>query len=190
MNAASRCAGRPALLRATLVTTLLAATLLAACAPPRGGYHRGDGPPSRSAPRKLDAIADAVPRAEPLARGGNRPYVVNGRRYVPDVSGQPYRARGIASWYGQKFHGKQTAMGETYDMYAMTAAHPTLPLPSYARVTRSDTGASVVVRINDRGPFHAGRIIDLSYAAAYKLGILDSGTATVLVERILPPAIR
>jgi len=158
----------------------LLALLLAACTVPRG-----DGPP-RHLRINLDAIPDAIPRAEPLARGGNKPYVVNGRRYVPDVSGQPYRARGLASWYGQKYHGNKTAMGETYNMTAMTAAHPTLPLPSYARVTRSDTGASVIVRINDRGPFVAGRIIDLSYAAAYKLGIIEMGTAEVLVERIMP----
>jgi len=171
-----------------LITALLA-MLLAACTPPRGGTLRGDGPPTRSAVN-LDAIPDAVPRAEPLARGANKPYVVNGKRYVPDVSGQPYRARGMASWYGQKYHGNKTAIGETYDMYAMTAAHPTLPLPSYARVTRTATGASVIVRVNDRGPFHAGRIIDLSYAAAHKLGLLGPGTAEVLVERILPQEMR
>jgi len=169
-----------------LCLALLGMTLLAACTSGGGGgYFRGDGPPARP-PANLAAIPDAVPRTEPLARGGNKPYVVNGRRYVPDVSGQPYRARGMASWYGQKYHGNKTSMGETYNMYAMTAAHPTLPLPSYARVTRSDTGASVVVRINDRGPFVAGRIIDLSYAAAYKLGMLGTGTAQVLVERIVP----
>jgi len=165
------------------------AALLAACSLPRGGYLRGDGPPARVAVN-LDAIPDAVPRAEPLARGANKPYVVNGRRYVPDVSGQPYRARGMASWYGQKYHGNKTSTGETYNMYAMTAAHPTLPLPSYVRVTRTATGVSVIVRVNDRGPFHAGRIIDLSYAAAYKLGLLGPGTAEVLVERILPQEMR
>jgi len=161
-----------------LLGVCLAAAALAACSSSR------DGPPARP-PAGLAHIADAVPRSEPLSSGANRPYQINGKRYVPDVSGKPYRERGVASWYGTKYHGKKTANGEIYDMYAMTAAHTTLPLPSYVRVTRVATGRSVVVRVNDRGPFHAKRIIDLSYAAAYKLGIHTLGSDEVIVERII-----
>jgi len=169
-----------------LLLICLAAGMLAACSSPRkGAYYQDDGPPARVA-ASLDRTPDAVPRIEPLARGANQPYVIKGQRYVPDVSNKPYRVRGIASWYGTKFHGKKTANGDIYDMYAMTAAHPTLPIPSYVRVTRVATGRSVVVRINDRGPFHNGRIIDLSYAAAYKLGLHMLGSDEVIVERILP----
>ena len=113
-----------------------------------------------------------MPRIEPYASGANRPYVVFGQRYVPDTTGQPYRKQGIASWYGKKFHGNSTSIGEPYDMYAMTAAHTTLPVPSYARVTSLVNGRTVIVRVNDRGPFHSDRIMDLSYVAAYKLGII------------------
>ena len=139
-------------------------------------------------PIDLDAIPDAVPRTEPLHRFANRPYAVLGREYVPATSLRPYRERGIASWYGRKFHGQKTSIGEIYDMYAMTAAHPTLPLPSYARVTSVATGKSVVVRVNDRGPFLHGRVIDLSYAAAHRLGIAQKGSGEVEVEAILPGA--
>ncbi|MEI2417803.1 septal ring lytic transglycosylase RlpA family protein [Orrella sp. JC864] len=169
--------------------------LLAACgsAPKTGtrggGYYKDDGPPARP-PSNLDRVPDAVPRIEPLASGPNRPYVIFGKRYVPDTSGQPYRARGVASWYGKKFHGNPTSNGERYDMYAMTAAHPTLPIPSYVRVTRVATGKTVVLRVNDRGPFHSNRIIDLSYVAAHKLGILGPGSDEVIVERIMPDEIR
>jgi len=111
---------------------------------------------------------------------------VFGKEYVPLAFVQPYRQRGVASWYGKKFHGQRTASGEAYDMYAMSAAHPTLPIPSYARVTRVATGRSVIVRINDRGPFHQGRMIDLSYAAALKLGFAHLGSAEVELESIEP----
>lgn len=154
-----------------------------------GGDYRKDGPHANP-PANLASVPDAVPRIEPLASGPNRPYVVMGKRYVPDTSGGPYRARGKASWYGRQFHGRPTSNGETYNMYAMTAAHPTLPIPSYARVTRADNGRSIIVRINDRGPFIAGRVIDLSYVAAYKLGTLQHGTGEVIVERIMPNEIR
>ena len=127
-----------------------------------------------------------MPRAEPLHRFANRPYTVLGRDYVPATSLRPYRERGVASWYGRKFHGQKTSTGEIYDMYAMTAAHPTLPLPSYARVTNPATGVSVVVRVNDRGPFLHGRVIDLSFAAAHKLGIAQRGSGEVEVEAVLP----
>ena len=125
-----------------------------------------------------------MPRIEPYASGANRPYVVFGQRYVPDTTGQPYRKQGIASWYGKKFHGNSTSIGEPYDMYAMTAAHTTLPVPSYARVTSLVNGRTVIVRVNDRGPFHSDRIMDLSYVAAYKLGIIGPGSGQVVVESI------
>lgn len=157
--------------------------------PVGGGDYRRDGPHANP-PANLAAVPDAVPRLEPLASGPNRPYVINGKRYVPDTSGGAYRVRGHASWYGRQFHGRPTSSGERYDMYAMTAAHPTLPIPSYARVTRPDTGRSVIVRINDRGPFISGRVIDLSYAAAYRLDTLAHGTADVIVERIMPEDIQ
>jgi rare lipoprotein A len=155
-------------------------------APPASSrYYSDDGPPDR-VPPGLDALPDAVPRSEPLHRYANRPYVVMGREYVPATALGPYRERGMASWYGRKFHGQKTSIGETYDMYAMTAAHPTLPLPSYAKVTSVATGRSVVVRVNDRGPFLHGRIIDLSYAAAHRVGIAGPGSGTVEVEAIIP----
>ena len=150
-----------------------------------GGYYKDDGP-GESPPANLDAVPDAVPRLEPLNRFANRPYSVFGRDYVPATSLRPYRERGLASWYGRKFHNQKTSSGEIYDMYGMTAAHPTLPLPSYARVTSLATGKSVVVRVNDRGPFHRGRVIDLSYAAAYRIGIAQRGSGEVEVESILP----
>lgn len=180
---------------------LALALLLAACAggPPRlgkapasppssGKYYLDDGP-GLFLPANLDSIPDAVPRVEPLARAANRPYAVLGREYVPATALVPYRERGIASWYGRKFHGQKTSTGEVYDMYAMTAAHPTLPLPSYARVTNVATGKSVVVRVNDRGPFLHERIIDLSYAAAHRIGIAQNGSGEVEVQAILPDAI-
>jgi rare lipoprotein A len=154
-------------------------------APKGGGYYQDDGPGERI-PEDLAAVPDAEPRAEPLHRYANRPYTVLGRDYVPMRELQPYRARGVASWYGRKFHGQKTSSGEIYDMFAMTAAHPTLPIPSYARVTNLANGRTVVVRVNDRGPFLHERIIDLSYAAAWKLGYIGAGSARVEVESVLP----
>jgi peptidoglycan lytic transglycosylase len=148
-------------------------------------YYKDDGP-GDNAPANLDSIPDAVPRAEPLHRFANRPYTVFDREYVPATTLRPYRERGVASWYGRKFHGEKTSSGEIYDMYAMTAAHPTLPLPSFARVTNVATGRSVVVRVNDRGPFLHGRVIDLSYAAAQRIGIAQKGSGEVEVDAILP----
>lgn len=169
---------------------VLAVLFLTACGGSnKGGYYKDDGPP-RNPPSNLDSIADATPRVEPLARGPNRPYTIMGKRYVPDTSGQPYRKRGIASWYGRKFHGNPTSNGERYDMFAMTAAHTTLPIPSYVRVTRVSNGKSVIVRVNDRGPFLHNRVIDLSYAAAHRLGMVQAGSAEVVVERIMPEQIR
>jgi rare lipoprotein A len=160
-----------------------------ATAPRPGGYYLDDGP-GADPPPDLDAIADADPRVEPLHRFANNPYSVFGEDYVPNRKLGPYRKRGLASWYGRRFHGQKTASGERYDMYAMTAAHPTLPIPSYARVTNVGNGRSVVVRINDRGPFHPGRIIDLSYTAAHKLGYTQKGSTLVDVQSIAPEEIR
>jgi len=161
------------------------AALLAGCATHGGGYYKGDGP-GGPPPVDLDRVADAKPRLEPLNPGANTPYTALGRKYVPYTSLKPYRARGVATWYGRKFQGKRTSSGERYDMYAMTAAHTILPIPSYVRVTNLANGRSVVVRINDRGPFHADRLIDLSYVAAYKFGYVTAGSANVEVEAILP----
>ena len=175
-----------------LVCVCLVIALLAACAGGArrgGGYYLDDGPDANP-PANLDAVPDAIPKIEPFTPSTSKPYVVFGKTYTPDVSGGPYRAFGRASWYGKKFHGNSTANGERYNMYGMTAAHPTLPLPSYARVTRVSNGKSVVVRVNDRGPFLNDRVIDLSYVAAYKLGMLGPGSAEVVVERITPDQIR
>jgi rare lipoprotein A len=191
--------------RRALTSPLILVVLLAACssspkvdapsAPPvtvqtpsprsSSKYYLDDGP-GGSAPANLDAIPDAVPRVEPLHRFANRPYVVFGREYVPATTLRAYKERGVASWYGRKFHGQKTSSGETYDMYGMTAAHPTLPLPSFARVTNTATGKSVVVRVNDRGPFLHNRVIDLSFAAAQRIDIAQKGSGEVEVEAILP----
>lgn len=176
---------QPELTRAGVL--LAVAVLATACGTRGGGYYKDDGPPRRP-PVDMQSIPDAVPRAEPLSRTGNDPYVALGARYVPVAKADGYHERGTASWYGRKFHGKRTSSGEKYDMYKMTAAHRTLPLPSYARVTNLESGQSVVVRVNDRGPFLNNRVIDLSYAAAYKLDIIDSGTGRVEVEAVTPEA--
>jgi len=151
-----------------------------------GKYYKDDGPPEK-VPDNLADIPDAVPRDEPFHKFANRPYTVFGQTYVPVVSKEPTKERGLASWYGRKFHGQKTSSGEIYDMFAMTAAHKTLPIPSYAKVTNLKTGQSVVVRVNDRGPFHTGRIIDLSYAAAARIGIASAGSGMVEVERVFGP---
>ena len=166
---------------------MLLAAVLAGCGstPERpGGYYKDDGPGARVP--DLASAPDAVPRREPLHRWANRPYEALGKRYVPLTRVGPFQQRGAATWYGKRFHGKSTSSGETYDMYKMSAAHPILPIPSFARVTNLANGRTVIVRVNDRGPFHASRIIDLSYAAAYKLGYVAAGSARVLVEQIVP----
>lgn len=174
--------GRPGLSRAAALT-LLSGLLLGGCAgidrePPDGGPDR---------PVDLSQVRDAVPRVEARSRYGNpASYVVHGRRYEVWESAEDHRELGTASWYGSKFHGRRTSSGEPYDMYAMTAAHKTLPLPTYAKVTNVENGRSVVVRVNDRGPFHGRRIIDLSYTAAAKLGVVKKGTAKVEVRAIDP----
>jgi len=150
-----------------------------------GGFYKDDGP-AEEIPVDLDTVADAEPRWEPLHKGAQKPYVVLGRSYVPNTAVKPYKARGVASWYGRKFHGQKTSIGEPYDMFAMTAAHTTLALPSYVRVSNPDNGRSVVVRVTDRGPFHQDRLIDLSYTAAHKLGLVGNGSGVVEVEAIIP----
>ena len=168
---------------------LAASAMLVACgtapkAPQRsGGYYQNDGPPAQ-VPADLANVPDAAPRVEPLHPFANRPYVALGRSYTPLNSDTPFRQRGLASWYGRQFHGNRTSSGEIYDMFAMTAAHPTLPIPSFVRVTSVKNGASVIVRVNDRGPFKEDRIIDLSYAAATRLGFASAGTGEVEIERL------
>ncbi|RJX33256.1 MAG: septal ring lytic transglycosylase RlpA family protein [Oxalobacter sp.] len=170
-----------------LLAVATLAMLLTACGSTSrsGGYYKDDGPGDHT-PSGLMNTPDAQPRAEPVLQSTSRPYTVFGKRYVPITDNRSYKDRGVASWYGKKFHGNKTASGEIYDMYKMTAAHPILPIPSYARVTNLDNGKQVIVRINDRGPFHSGRIIDLSYTAAVKLGYIGQGSAQVEVERIIP----
>lgn len=158
-----------------------------AATPRAGGYYLDDGPEANP-PQNLHEVPDAVPRNEPLHRFANRPYEVMGVGYTPVSRPGNFRQEGIASWYGKRFHGRKTASGEIYDMYGMTAAHPTLPIPSYVRVTSLESGKSVIVRINDRGPFHGNRVIDLSYTAAFKLGLLGKGSGRVRVESIDPAA--
>ncbi|MDE2401211.1 MAG: septal ring lytic transglycosylase RlpA family protein [Burkholderiales bacterium] len=176
-----------------LVSSLLIAALglvLAGCATPPMSATPGrpsggqDGPPSQT-PANLADTPDPEPRIEPIKRGGpNKRYSVLGRSYEPVAFDVPWKERGIASWYGQKFQGRRTASGELFSLYGLTAAHPTLPIPSYARVRHVATGKEVIVRVNDRGPFHSSRVMDLSYAAALKLGIVNAGSAEVEVERL------
>ena len=163
----------------------LAIPALPAAGSGRGGYYQDDGP-GANPPDDLHALPDAVPRVEPYLARNSRPYVVFGQTYTPITEDVPLRQRGVGSWYGKKFQGQKTSSGELYDMYQMTAAHPTLPIPSYVRVTNLVNGNQVIVRVNDRGPFHSSRIIDLSYVAALKLGYLDKGSSELEVERLLP----
>ncbi|MCB1863752.1 MAG: septal ring lytic transglycosylase RlpA family protein, partial [Gammaproteobacteria bacterium] len=170
------------MLKWRLGAVLALAALLGGCSM----TDEGDGGPVAAAPDP-DSIADAIPRADPKSRYGNpREYVVLGKRYRTLDSHEGYVARGMASWYGTKFHGRRTSSGEPYDMYAMTAAHKSLPLPCYVLVTNLDNGRRAVVRVNDRGPFHEGRIIDLSFLAAAKLDMLGRGTARVEVRALDP----
>ncbi|MDD9814851.1 MAG: septal ring lytic transglycosylase RlpA family protein [Gammaproteobacteria bacterium] len=182
------------------VTALACCALLAACAgaeraPPHSPpppppppddnprkFYPGDGLPEEEV--DVAAIPDAVPVAEPRSANGNRPYAAFGKTYVPLQSARGFRQRGTASWYGRGFHGRRTASGERYDMFAMTAAHPTLPLPTFVRVRNIGNGLSVVVKVNDRGPFLRGRVIDLSFAAAKKLRMAAAGTAEVEVTAV------
>ncbi|MBN3004007.1 rare lipoprotein A [Chromobacterium alkanivorans] len=152
-----------------------------------GAYFQNDGPADHI-PVNLNLVPDAVPQEEPLIKSANLPYTALGMSFRPDTREKPYQATGRASWYGKQFHGRKTSSGEKYDMFAMTAAHPTLPIPSYARVTNLNNGKSVVVRVNDRGPFHKSRLMDLSYAAAYRLGFIKQGSAKIAIERVWPDA--
>lgn len=161
--------------------------LLAACSPSKtsskkGAYYLDDGPPKGSV--DLARVKDAIPHSEPLSNTGNKPYVVFGKRYVPLKSNAGFKQKGTASWYGKKFHGKRTSSGEPYDMYKMTAAHTILPIPSYAKVTNIKNGRSIIVRVNDRGPFKHNRVMDLSYAAALKLDVVKTGTGQVEIIAI------
>ena len=188
-----------ATLRVRPGVALLVAAVLAGCAsgPQRSGAP-GDRPaaasdrdgPEANPPPDLARVPDAEPKLETIRSGGpNKPYELLGKSYVPITQDAPFTERGLASWYGRKFHGRRTASGEVYNMYAMTAAHPTLPIPSYARIRNPANGREVLVRINDRGPFHPGRIVDLSYTAALKLDVLRS-VAPVELQRITFDEIR
>jgi rare lipoprotein A len=182
--------GRP---RAALMVLAMAALAACVSAPPPPEPSPEITPPpvitAPPAPPAPDSVPDAIPRVEPRSRGGNPPfYDVFGKRYYVLSSSSGYWERGVASWYGPGFHKVRTSTGEAYDMYAMSAAHKTLPLPAYVRVTNLQNGRSVVVRVNDRGPFVGNRIIDLSYTAAAKLDMLRNGTAMVEVRSIDPAA--
>lgn len=173
------------LLRPVVWVWLIIVCLVTGCTPGRYALEQDVGP----ANSQFDAasIPPVIPRYEPLSRSGNQsPYVVNGETYHINFDTHGFRQQGVASWYGQKFHGYHTANGEVYNMYALTAAHKTLPLPSFLKVTNQINGKSVVVRVNDRGPFHDDRILDLSYAAALQLGYMAKGTAPVDIEVIIP----
>ncbi|MEJ8845427.1 septal ring lytic transglycosylase RlpA family protein [Variovorax rhizosphaerae] len=184
---------RHALAPLACAALVLLASVLAGCAsgPSDSAGPGGSDGAEATLPADFDRMPDAEPRVESIraAGGTSKPYVALGQTYVPIVDDRPFRERGLASWYGRKFHSGSTASGEPYDMYAMTAAHKTLPLPSYARVRNPANGREVIVRVNDRGPFVDGRVIDLSYAAASKLDLLR-GVAPVEVERITNQDIR
>ena len=167
--------------------TFFLAAALSGCAPTgsnNGKYFDRDGPPSTVSAWRASSTGTMKIKVEPANKWANRPYKVMGQSFTPMTGDKPFTQTGTASWYGKQFHGKKTAIGEIYDMYAMTAAHPTMELPSYARVTNLANGRSVIVRVNDRGPFIGGRAIDMSYAAAVKLGYQKKGTTRVKIERI------
>lgn len=171
-------------LQKTHYAVLIVATLLQACSSSRYNISQDHGP---AEPVDVSHVKNAVPQVEPRSKYGNpSSYEVLGKEYHVLENAQGYSKKGIASWYGKKFHGHRTSSGETYNMYAMTAAHKTLPLPSYVRVTSLENGKEVIVKVNDRGPFHENRIIDLSYAAARKLGVTGKGTGAVEVTVIDP----
>jgi rare lipoprotein A len=179
---------RPFLMRTIICAMLVFLVFLSGCSKPK--KSKKDGPP-KHIPANLLKTPDAVPKVEPLSRYGNRfkkanTYVALRKRYKVLPTSRGYRAKGLASWYGTQFHGRKTSSGEKYNMFAMTAAHPTLPLPTYAKVTNLDNGKSVILKINDRGPFHANRLIDVSYVAAAKLGMLGRGTGRVEVVSVDP----
>lgn len=169
-----------------LIAFIVAAMLINSCATHKPVDVRDQAPPEL---KDLSGIGNAVPKDEPLSKYGNPvSYVVFKKRYYTMPRSKGFRERGIASWYGSKFHGRRTSSGEIYDLYKMTAAHKSLPLPTYVKVTNLSNGKTIIVKVNDRGPFHAGRIIDLSYVAAAKLGILEYGTGLVEIEALDPSA--
>lgn len=149
-------------------------------------FYLNDGPLAGVSREMIEAIPEPEPKREPLSKWAKLPYSVLGVAYTPMTELTPYRVQGIGSWYGTRYHMKKTANGEVYDMLKLTAAHPTLPLPSFVRVTNLENGKSLVVRVNDRGPFLHGRVIDLSYAAAFRLGYVDKGSANVEVVLLAP----
>lgn len=187
MNKARISMTRPTVTRGAvrLIASLLVTSCgFVACSTLKTGLQSDDAPAN---PRDVSNVPDAVPRAEPPSRYGNpKSYKVYGKTYYPLATSKNYTARGTASWYGTKFHGKRTSSGEPYDMYAMTAAHKTLPLPTYVEVANLKNGRAVIVKVNDRGPFHDDRLIDLSYSAATRLDILPYGTGQVEIRAIDP----
>lgn len=176
----------PSSVVARIIVTTAMCALLAACGTTGGKYYQDDGPPRFRKGPDPSRVPDAVPRHEPLSRTGNAPYTALGQRFTPMRDAAGFRQVGYASWYGRKYHGNRTSSGEVYDMYAMTAAHPVLPLPTYVRVRNLGNGRQAVVKVNDRGPFLRNRVIDLSYMAARKLGIVETGTAKVEVTAVFP----
>ena len=150
-----------------------------------GAYYLDDGP-DENPPQNLDKIPDAQPKYEALSKRANRPYVAFEKKYVPMQKIIPFKEEGYASWYGKRYHGRKTSIGETYDMYQMTGAHKTLPLPCYIKVTNLKNNRSVIIRVNDRGPFIDERIVDLSYAAAHRLEIIQNGSELVKIEMVNP----
>ncbi|GAD80270.1 septal ring lytic transglycosylase RlpA family protein [Vibrio ezurae] len=158
--------------------------ILAGCSSSQDDRYALSQDVAPDSPITLQHIEDATPRYEPYSLGGNKDYTVRGKSYSVIHNPQGFKEKGKASWYGKKFHGHLTSNGETYDMYSMSAAHKNLPIPSYVKVKNLDNGKTAIVRVNDRGPFHEGRIIDLSYAAATKLGVIQTGVANVEIEYI------
>jgi rare lipoprotein A len=150
-----------------------------------GAYYLDDGPEDNP-PKNLDRIPDAQPKYEALSKSANRPYVAFDKKYIPMKKIIPFEEEGYASWYGKRYHGRKTSIGETYDMYQMTGAHKTLPLPCYIKVTNLENKRSVIIRVNDRGPFIDERIVDLSYAAAQRLRIIEKGSELVKIEMVNP----
>ncbi|GGI72170.1 septal ring lytic transglycosylase RlpA family protein [Shewanella gelidii] len=175
-------------MRSNLLTlaVLILIVMQTACSTPSRYKMSNDKAPTNAPDVSL--VENAHPKYEPYSRGGNKNYTVRGKSYQVMKSGENFKATGTASWYGAKFHGHLTSNGEVYDMYSMSAAHKTLPLPSYAKVTNLANNKQVIVRVNDRGPFHGNRILDVSYAAAHHLGMLKTGTANIRMEVIYFPS--
>ena len=155
----------------------------------KGAYYLDDGP-EENPPDNLDKIPDATPKYEPLSKTANRPYVAFNKKYFPMKKIIPFTEKGHASWYGKRYHGRKTSIGETYDMYKMTGAHKTLPLPCYIKVTNLGNNLSVIIRVNDRGPFIDERIVDLSYAAAHRIKIIERGSELVKIEMVNPSLVK